>query len=241
MTRRWFIFFIHVNNFERTFLEKMTRGPESCCCLIWYVDNMTISVNKTNWNLLVSIISLDLFFYSLDFDLNIYLWARNVTGTLQKQQSSSQILKHPCDFSLPIVDLDLQSFQCSKIRSAQHWGRRAAHFCENKGVKRECKKFGENSTQMAPVSTIWDEYWGLRRKWWSCKWRLDENESDSGCKFTYIVIVFKIITERDYQACRFWICQDWQRRSGYTTIHSLLRVTSGKYKITQNDLVLLQF
>ena len=123
---------------------------------------MTIPVNKTNWNWLVSIISLDLFFYSLDFDLNVYLWARNVTGTLQKQRSSSQILKHLCDFSLPNVDLGLQSFQCSKIRSAQHWGRRAAHLSENKGVKRECKKFGENSRQMAPVSTICDEYCRLK-------------------------------------------------------------------------------
>ena len=63
-------------------------------------------------------------------------------------QSSSQILKHLCDFSLPNVDLGLQSFQCSEIRSAQHWERRAAHLSENKGVKRECKKFGENSRQM---------------------------------------------------------------------------------------------
>lgn len=30
---------------------------------------------------------MDLFFCSLDFDLNIYLWARNVAGTLQKQAS----------------------------------------------------------------------------------------------------------------------------------------------------------
>lgn len=30
---------------------------------------------------------MDLFFYSLDFNLNIYLWARDVTGTLQKQAS----------------------------------------------------------------------------------------------------------------------------------------------------------
>ena len=29
---------------------------------------------------------------------------------------------------------------------------------ENKGVKSECKKFGENSRQMAAVSTICDEY-----------------------------------------------------------------------------------
>ena len=29
---------------------------------------------------------------------------------------------------------------------------------ENKGVKSECKKFGENSRQIATVSTICDEY-----------------------------------------------------------------------------------
>lgn len=54
----------------------------------------------------------------------------------------------------------------------------------------------------------------------------------------HTLLFLNIIAERDYQACRFWICQDWQRRSGYTTIHSLLRITSGKNKITQNDLVL---
>ena len=81
-------------------------------------------------------------------------------------QSSSQILKHLCDFSLPNVDLGLQSFQCSEIRSAQHWERRAAHLSENKGVKRECKKFGENSRQMAPVSTICDEYCSTTAKGW---------------------------------------------------------------------------
>ena len=73
-------------------------------------------------------------------------------------QYSSQILKHLSDFPLPNVDLGLQSFQCSKIRSAQHWGRRGAHLSENKGVKCECKKFGENSRLMAPVSTICDEH-----------------------------------------------------------------------------------
>ena len=70
---------------------------------------------------------------------------------LEDLQSPSQILKHLCDFPLPSVDLGLQSFQCSKIRSAQHWGRRGAHLSENKGVKSECKKFGENSRQMAAV------------------------------------------------------------------------------------------
>ena len=73
-------------------------------------------------------------------------------------QYSSQILKHLSDHPLPNVDLGLQSFQCSKIRSAPHWGRRGAHLSENRGVKSECKKFGENSRQMAPVSTICDEH-----------------------------------------------------------------------------------
>jgi len=41
---------------------------------------------------------------------------------------------------------------------AQHWGRRGANSSENEGVRSECKKFGENSRQMAPVSTICDEY-----------------------------------------------------------------------------------
>ena len=54
--------------------------------------------------------------------------------------------------------LVLQSSQCSKIRVAQHWGRRGAHFSENEGVRSECKKFEENSRQMASVSTICDEY-----------------------------------------------------------------------------------
>ena len=32
------------------------------------------------------------------------------------------------------------------------------HLSENKGVKSECKKFGKNLRQMAPVSTICDKY-----------------------------------------------------------------------------------
>ena len=35
----------------------------------------------------------------------------------------------------------LQSSQCSKIRLAQHWGRRGADLSENKCEKSECKKF----------------------------------------------------------------------------------------------------
>ena len=41
---------------------------------------------------------------------------------------------------------------------AQHLGRKGAHLSENKGVKSECKKFGENSRKTASVSTICDEY-----------------------------------------------------------------------------------
>ena len=52
----------------------------------------------------------------------------------------------------------LQSSHCSNIRVAQHWGRRGANLSENEGVRSECKNFGENSRQMAPVSTISDEY-----------------------------------------------------------------------------------
>ena len=41
---------------------------------------------------------------------------------------------------------------------AQHWGRRGANLSESKDVRSERKKSGENSRQMAPVSTICDEY-----------------------------------------------------------------------------------
>ena len=52
----------------------------------------------------------------------------------------------------------LQSSHCFKLRLAQHCGRRGANISENEGVRSECKKFEENSRQMAPVSTICDEY-----------------------------------------------------------------------------------
>ena len=38
------------------------------------------------------------------------------------------------------------------------------HLIENKGVKSECMKFGENSRQMPSVSTICDEYCRFRNK-----------------------------------------------------------------------------
>ena len=37
------------------------------------------------------------------------------------------------------------------------------HLIENKGVKSECMKFGENSRQMPSVSTICDEYCSYNR------------------------------------------------------------------------------
>ena len=77
---------------------------------------------------------------------------------VEKLQSSSQILKHFCDFPLPNVDLGLQSFQCSKYARLNIGKGEGAHLSENKGVKSECKKTGKNSGQMAPVSTICDEY-----------------------------------------------------------------------------------
>ena len=52
------------------------------------------------------------------------------------------------------------AFSLNNIRVAQHWGRRGANVSENEGVRSECKKSGENSRQMAPVSTICDEYCG---------------------------------------------------------------------------------
>ena len=39
-------------------------------------------------------------------------------------------------------------FSASKYARLNIGGKRAAHLSENKGVKRECKKFGENSGQM---------------------------------------------------------------------------------------------
>ena len=37
----------------------------------------------------------------------------------------------------------LQSSQCSKMRVAQHWGRRGAHLSEKKGEKSACKTFSK--------------------------------------------------------------------------------------------------
>ena len=47
---------------------------------------------------------------------------------------------------------------CSHFSAPKYARLNIGDLSENKGVKRECKKFGENSRQMAPVSTICDEY-----------------------------------------------------------------------------------
>ena len=61
-------------------------------------------------------------------------------------------------FPSPMLIWVLQSSHWSKIRVAQHWGRRGANLSENEDVRSEYKKSGENSRQMAPVSTNCDEY-----------------------------------------------------------------------------------
>ena len=68
------------------------------------------------------------------------------------------VLTYICPSPSPMLIWVLQSSHCFKIRLAQHCGRRGANVSENEGVRSECKKFGENSRQMAPVSTICDEY-----------------------------------------------------------------------------------
>ena len=60
----------------------------------------------------------------------------------------------------PMLIWVLQSSPCSKIPVAQNWGRRGAHLSGNEGIRSGCKKFGENSRQMALVSMICDKYCG---------------------------------------------------------------------------------
>ena len=56
-------------------------------------------------------------------------------------QYSSKILKHWYAFSASAVLIwVLQSSQCSKIRVAQHWGRRGAHLSKKKSAMIVCKK-----------------------------------------------------------------------------------------------------
>ena len=80
-------------------------------------------------------------------------------------QYSSQILKHLCDFPLPNVDLGIavMSISAPKYMWLNIGEGEGAHLSENKGVKSECKKFGENLRQMASVSVICDEDCRLTR------------------------------------------------------------------------------
>ena len=79
----------------------------------------------------------------LSMNLSILL-ASQSSQLVNELQYSSQILKHLCDFpSSPMLIWVLQQSQCSKIRVAQHQGRRGAHLSENKGEKSECKKFSK--------------------------------------------------------------------------------------------------
>ena len=96
---------------------------------------------------------------------------------------------------------------------AQHWGRRGANVSENEGVRSECKKFGENSRQMARVSTICDEYCSfcyyknfkiLRRLWvkivsWNpeCEnfflWNSDSRAVESGIELSESEVPLTIV------------------------------------------------
>ena len=81
--------------------------------------------------------------------MNLSTLASQSSQLVNELQYSSQILKRLCDFpSSPMLIWVLQSSQCSKIRVAQHWGRRGAHLSENKSEKSECakvsKKFKKN-------------------------------------------------------------------------------------------------
>ena len=55
----------------------------------------------------------------------------------------------------------LQSSQCSKIRVAQHWGRRGAHLIANKRAKSECKKF---STKFNTNGVCFNDLWRWRQR-----------------------------------------------------------------------------
>ena len=64
-----------------------------------------------------------------------------------------------CVFPLPQCWFGYYSrLSAPKYAWLKHWGRRGAHLSENKGVKSECRLFGENSRETVSVSTICDEY-----------------------------------------------------------------------------------
>ena len=61
-------------------------------------------------------------------------------------------------FSFPNFDLGVTVISMHQNTRGSTLGWKRAYFSENKGVKTEYKKFGENSRDMASVSTICDEY-----------------------------------------------------------------------------------
>ena len=61
-------------------------------------------------------------------------------------------------FPFPNVELGITVVSVLQNTRGSTLGWKRAYFSENKGVKTECKKFGENSRDMASVSTICDEY-----------------------------------------------------------------------------------
>ena len=75
------------------------------------------------------------------------------TEYLRSSNGKAAILVNTC-VRFPLLIWVLQSSQCSKIRVAEHWGRRGAHLSENKGMKSESKTSEENSRETASVTSI---------------------------------------------------------------------------------------
>ena len=75
------------------------------------------------------------------------------TEYLRSSNGKAAIFVNTC-VRFPLLIWVLQSSQCSKIRVAEHWGRRGAHLSENKGMKSESKTSEENSRETASVTSI---------------------------------------------------------------------------------------
>ena len=70
-----------------------------------------------------------------------------------------------CIFPSPKLIWLLQSSQCSKIRMAQHWGRRWEHLSENKGVESECKKVSRKFRRNGSCfSDLWWVLYAFRKR-----------------------------------------------------------------------------
>ena len=74
-------------------------------------------------------------------------------------QYSPKLLKHLSAFPLPQCCLGYSScLSAPKVRVTQQWGRRGAHFSENKGAKSEYHKFARKFRNTVSVSTISNGY-----------------------------------------------------------------------------------